>query len=839
MSAGHTPVADHASTEPSVAQPGAVRVLGVRHHSPACARLVDAVIRDWQPTAVCIEGPADFSPRIGELLLEHTLPLAVFSFVHHAPGTGPDDAGASGTRALSWSPFCAYSPEWVALQAGHAAGAALSFIDVPMWAKALARADRPDRENRYADRAAPTFDHVKALCTRFGCAGYDALWDQLFEQPLAPDALAARLDAYFAELRPTVEASLPPSDAVREEFMAAHVHHTRQTSPRVLVVCGGLHKPALEARLKALEGQPAARPDVPGAPDGAKFGSYLVPYSFARLDAFTGYQSGMPSPGFYQHVWDKGPAEAAAFTMRTVQRRLRGLKQPVSTADLIAAETMTGGLQAMRGHAVATRTDILDGMASALVKDALDVRLPWSHRGHIEAGTHPLLVEVLKALSGDARGSLDPTTPHPPLVQSVQDTLERLGVSMRPGRTTLELDRETADGRETSALFARLCALDVPGFVRADAQRARLSGHSAVERWHVEPSLDFTAALIEASAWGGTLELAVSAKLQSEIAQAGGVLDAVVHALGVALACELHALFDVLVHDAMHAIEDCHDTSAVGGALDVVRWALAATAPDERADSHVDARVHGPLAALLVALAGHQTRLLEAMRGAGDKADEPTVAAVAALYGATRFMAQASDAGNTADPAVRDTASTDTAGYADAVRLAQNGMERALLDADCPPAVRGGALGLLWAHADTSADDAMADLEHTVSAATSPETLGDFLAGLFGVAREQVRVDGTLARLVDRAVLDMTEPAFLDALPSLRLAFQYFPRPERARIAQHIASSHGFERQAHTLLGAVADQHVLQDAQRLEAAVAARMAHYGIGNGPSSPGGSA
>jgi hypothetical protein len=50
----------------------------------------------------------------------------------------------------------------------------------------------------------------------------------------------------------------------------------------------------------------------PVLPAGAVGGSYLVPYSFRRLDAFDGYQSGMPSPGYYQQLWEGGPQHAAA-----------------------------------------------------------------------------------------------------------------------------------------------------------------------------------------------------------------------------------------------------------------------------------------------------------------------------------------------------------------------------------------------------------------------------------------------------------------------------------------------------------------------------------------------
>src|SRR3954468_2206936 len=101
--------------------------LGVRHHSPACARLVAHTIETLRPAYVLVEGPADLNDRLDELLLGHELPIAVFT--SYRDGV---------QRHTSWAPFCAYSPEWVALTAGRAVGAHLRFIDLPAWHPAFA-----------------------------------------------------------------------------------------------------------------------------------------------------------------------------------------------------------------------------------------------------------------------------------------------------------------------------------------------------------------------------------------------------------------------------------------------------------------------------------------------------------------------------------------------------------------------------------------------------------------------------------------------------------------------------------------------------------------------------
>ena len=52
-------------------------VVGVRHHSPACAGLVRRTIERLRPAYVLIEGPADFNPYLADLALARVRDMAV------------------------------------------------------------------------------------------------------------------------------------------------------------------------------------------------------------------------------------------------------------------------------------------------------------------------------------------------------------------------------------------------------------------------------------------------------------------------------------------------------------------------------------------------------------------------------------------------------------------------------------------------------------------------------------------------------------------------------------------------------------------------------------------
>ena len=64
-------------------------IVGIRHHSPACARLVKSLNATQPARYVLIEGPADFYDRIDELFLAHQLPVAIYRYCQYQDGAAP------------------------------------------------------------------------------------------------------------------------------------------------------------------------------------------------------------------------------------------------------------------------------------------------------------------------------------------------------------------------------------------------------------------------------------------------------------------------------------------------------------------------------------------------------------------------------------------------------------------------------------------------------------------------------------------------------------------------------------------------------------------------------
>lgn len=577
-----------------------LHVIGVRHHSPACAQLVRHTIATVRPKYVLIEGPADMNGRIGELLLDHTLPIAVFSF-HR------DEVDRI---AAAWSPFCVYSPEWQALVTAREVGAEPLFMDLPSWDKAFLGV-----HNRYGDHERRHTRAVADLCKRFSIEGYDALWDHLFEGPCDDfAALRARLEAYFQGVRG--DAPGGERDGPREEMMRGFIGAAlAKTDAPVVVVCGGYHAPALR--------EPPPRAEWPeiSRPAGAQ--SYVVPWSYHRLDSFTGYEAGMPSPELYHAVFTLGAREAPMTLLRVIVARLRAAKQHVSSADLVSAVALAEGLARVRGHDSLRRTDLLDGLASALVKQPLDAPLPWSERGYLRRETDAMLVEILKAISGDREGRLAPTTPLPPLVKDVEQELERVGIAITTAARVIKLSLTTPEAIEKSRVLHRLRLLEVPGITRSGGA-AWPTDADLDELWTVVQHNLAVSALVEASRFGATLTSAAARKLEEALAAPDVSLDAIAAILGEAVRIGIGAVTDrALFALRLHAGRET-DLAKLGLALDRVLDLFGG-------DVLFGAKGATELAQVIREIYTRGLWLLEQVSGGSAPTDGPRVGAVRAL----------------------------------------------------------------------------------------------------------------------------------------------------------------------------------------------------------------
>jgi hypothetical protein len=713
----------------------------VRHHSPTCARVVVELARRIRPDAILIEGPADFNDRLDELALDHRLPIAIYTYARLK----------DGSRRGAYYPFCVYSPEWQALQEGRRLGATVRFIDLP-WAD-LAASDR--LVHRYADAEMRGGAYVAMLCRRLGVDDFDALWDDMFEidPGLTADGYLERGHAFCGHLR-RLDGEARPVDVRREAFMADQIRRAMDEFPgRLLVVTGGFHSPALHERLFGEDLRDADEPSD-AAPAAEESGIALTPYSYERLDNLKGYESGMPNPGFYHQAWDdrhEAPEQTHRRLLARVAKVLRERGQPISAADLIAAETTARGLAALRGHAVVWRRDLVDGIAAALVKDE-------SGRGQ----AHPLLEAVHEVFRGGEIGRLAEGSRLPPLVMDLKRRLADQGWEPSPIAREVELDLDTGPDREKSRLLHQVALLGISGFDRLGgtdfARRDDLS--RCWERWRLRWSPDHDASAIEAARYGPTLPEAAAARLIEAASKDERSAEAAARLLLDAVLAGLDSVAGELQDRLTALIRQDGDFLGVAGALGHLLHL-------HRYDATLGSRGRGDIAALLGEAFGRGLWLLE---GLGQVAGQD-----AKLVDGVRSLLETCERS-------AGLAGIDRQELVDV--LGRVGSEPSQT-----PVVRGAAFGALWTLGAAEPDRVRAAL----LLFADPSRLGDFLTGLFGLAREAVQRQPDLILGIDELLAGFADEAFLEALPSLRLAFTYFTPREKHHMATSLLKALGIE----------------------------------------------
>jgi hypothetical protein len=757
-----------------------VLLFPVRHHSPTAARLIHDFIQQRRPEAVLIECPSDFNTRLGDIFLPHQPPLAIYSYIR-----APDE-----TRRGAFYPMCEHSPEWQAAQAGHEVGSEVRFIDLP-WAD-IADADAGATSNRFTDAAFRRSEYIASLCRKVGVDDFDTLWDTLFE--IDPNLDLAtylfRCHHLCGSMR-LLEGPGRLSDRRREAFMAQQIRDVAaRHSGQVLVVAGGAHCLPLWLRLQGNQSEmtdPLSFP--PSAPlENEERGIALTPYSFERLDNLAGYEAGMPNPGFYQQVWQDrraGRKNSHRPLLSRIVKSLREAKQPISAADLIAAEAGAAALAALRGHAGVWRTDLVDGLIGALIKEELN-----------RAGRHPLLTAIHEVLRGGQRGTLAAGTILPPVVGDIQAQLEALDLEPRAAPREIELFLEDGADRPRSRMLHRMRLLGIAGYEMTGGTDLadREDTVTIHERWRITWSPDFEARCIESARYGVSLSDAATNVLAERAnaieRDAGAAALLLLDAALAGLTAPARALRQRVVELIRGEADFFHITQALGHLLYLYRYDPVLSTAGSQAMGELLREAYDRSLWLLETLgqtAGNGREVLDgliALREAFERCES--------ALGLSR------------------TELVDLLGRVSADQSQQT-------------IVRGGAIGAQWSLGATDGDHVRMQMRPFAD----PDVLGDFLTGLFALAREQVQRQRDLVLSIHELLAAYSGEQFLTALPALRLAFTWFTPREKHHLALTLRRGLRLEK-VQEMAALAVDADTAARALGFEGRLFAAAARYGI-----------
>lgn len=722
----------------------------IRHFSPACAWHVTRLIEEMRPDAVLIEGPRDATALVPLLVYEDTrMPVAIYTtYVQRRK----DDLPA---RHSAYYPFCDYSPEFAAIRAGIGVGAKVRFIDLTYPEMVESGREEPDERARslLSERYLKHSTFLRVACQRAGLRDPDDLWDHLYEDgytALDTADFMRNVLTYCALAREDYTEEMLESEGciAREAGMAACV---AEEKGRTLVVTGGFHTVAL----------PGTRPKMPkkvqlGEHDAE---TVLIRYSFQQLDRLNGYASGMPSPAFYQRLWEgKDPAEVIV----ELGRKVRETGGELSSADEIAALAHSKRLANLRGHGALSREDLLDGIRSVFIKGSEDVE------GVV------IMTHARNLLAGERVGEVPAEAGQPPIVHDFRDTAARLRLNLEMGgarEAVLDLYRK-ANHRESSRFFHRLDFLEIPFGTLLRGPDFVTGEHleRIQEVWEYVWSPHTESTLIERSLYGATLEEAASSVLLERFASAetagqGRRADIASALLLEACRMGLHKYAqDLLERTAALIAEDGSFTSLVRALADLL--VLHVSREPLEADELTG------LENLAVQAFDRACYLLPSVAALPETEETEALDALNAFSQMPGQLPDTSERRQLLHSRLSELANTS----------AGSGT------------MRGAACGLLFDEGLFAPEELVEKLRGSLISAKDGGAEGvSFLRGLLATARSVLWQLPEIVESVTEVLSDWEEENFVEKLPSLRLAFADLTPRECDRVARTVAADLGLE----------------------------------------------
>lgn len=475
------------------------RIFGVRHLSPAGAVHLQTLLQELRPTAILVEGPCDGTEQLPHLAHAQTQPpIAILSYTKARP-----------IRSIL-CPLARYSPEWVALQWGLEHRLETRFIDLPSGVF-LAEAFRPTKPDGIPHT--PNAEQRPNLYTMMaqleGEPDHETWWERRFEHVTDATTYTQQMAVFGEQLRKLRPDDFPDNEA-REAHMRRVIHDVlqRHDPAKVVVVCGAYHRSAL------IHERPPMTDDELAQLLRTEVNLTLMPYSYYRLSAQSGYGAGNNAPAYYERIHRHLQAGTLPTLGTEYLTELAGLMRRegkfVCSADVIEAVRLATHLAALKDAPTPTLADLHDAAITCMgngiretirgVLVELDIgtaigKLP---KGVVRTSIQDDFYETLHGLH---------------LAQYHTEQAQQLDLDLRPNRYVKDEVRAHRDLLR-STFFHRL---NVLGIIFAEKWHTKQRWTTWKESWKLRWTPDSEIQLVENALVGDTLEQATVGKLRERL----------------------------------------------------------------------------------------------------------------------------------------------------------------------------------------------------------------------------------------------------------------------------------------------------------------------------------
>ena len=715
-----------------------LRLFGIRHHGPGCARSLKLALQAYQPDCVLVEGPPDANDVIGVVANENTKPpVALLAYTSDSFSTKVEKGQsklASKVDAVFY-PFSVFSPEWQAILYALNHNIHVSFIDLPrshMFALASSDIEQADETTEPSDedeKPSTSIDPVSALAQVAGYDDSELWWDNAIELQNGDVDLFDSIADAMREVRADA-GEVSYTESLREAHMRKMIRKAKLSYSKIAVVCGAWHVPALEV-LKNGAGPTKEDNALLKGLAKRKVEVTWIPWTNARLSYRSGYGAGIDSPGWYGYLWEY-PQDVTARWIALSARLLREEDLDASSASVIEAVRLADTLAALRGLCRPSLKEIRESIRAVLClgDDA------------------PVELIRTKLEIGYGLGSVPSDVDSVPLQKDFDTIAKRLRLKIEEEEKVVELDLRKPNDVEKSKLYGRLNILGIT-WAKAEQSRTKDKG-TFKEFWRVAWQPEFYIQLIEASVYGYTLEAAASNKL-AEVAQGEDLLSLAEYLLQAIRADLSHAVY-ILLRNLQARAADSSDIVSLMQSLP----ALSQTARYGDVRGTSQAQVEEVLLGLF-------ERVTVGLPTSCHQLSEEAARQVADGMAATHNVVQ-----------ILSSEERTQQWHKTLYSILDNDNNQALL--------RGKSCRLLLNDGVIEEARLMSEVSCSINLVVDPVSASQWLQGLVEGGGLSLINHGYIWAALDDWLANLTSDSFVEILPLLRRAFSDFSGSERRRM---------------------------------------------------------
>lgn len=573
-------------------------------------------------------------------------------------------------------------------------------------------------------------DPVAHLAHAAGDDDGERWWEHMFEYRLGQEQVFEAVHDAMHALREELPRRYDHKEALREAWMRKCIRQAeKEMFQRIAVICGAWHAPALQTMPKQKDDNDLLK----GLPK-TKVECTWIPWTYSRLSYESGYGAGIPSPGWYEHIWEH-PADDGTRWMALVAKLFREQQQDTSVAHVMEAVRLANALAALRHYPRPGLEELNEATLSVLCNG------------------ESILMQLIRdeLIVRNRIGKVPAEVPTPPLQSDITRQQKKLRLPQTADFKEYTLDLRKDTDLERSIFLHRLQLLEIYW-----GKRYEVSGKGTFkEQWRLQWDPAFSIDIIEKGSWGNTVAEAATSFVTSA-ANNTGTLQQVCKMLESAIPAELPAVVEVLIHRISNL------AAASGDVLQLM----------EVIPSLVNISRYGNVRKTDAALVSSITESMIGRICISLPAACTAVADDAALPLLDLFFAM-NDAINLVQQ------NTLTASWQETLATISGNPQSA-------PMIAGYATRLLFDSKIMTGETLIKAFSVAMSVANPPALAAAWLEGFLKGSGTLLLLDEELWSMVHNWISQLENDIFIQVLPLLRRTFSNFTAPERKKLGDKV-----------------------------------------------------